>query len=589
MEFSDFPPAFDDGWIAECNALVESAGGIPPHINYGSVKTCAHAVVIDADAKAVMEQHLQEHGSDMASRFAVLRYFWIAKQASGAPDCEDAAEKAVRDDAREACRDLIEQLAPENIASPEEALWEFKQAFILGEWKRLQRLAGHKDLAGFSSDDLNLLLGRAIWLCNSRHWASVVLSLVTGRQGDELPWEPLIDGDQLQVCNFAGAPPESHEAADQRSVLDAMACLRKVRPETMGPHWGILADCEMMVGRPGQCAEIWERHGAEILKPVAQALGRMPVDVLSTPDYQFPIADLWDEAGRADKVIETLEALRSRRPRLQGVNRRLVDCYMRGGDLETATQRAMDEAKCDEVFREDGIVRLLLRQCGRAEEAERRLKAAQEKYESSPFSTGQRTAIGNVLQLTWKPLARLSRDVQSRWIMALHWCYGEHPSAFSDTERAGLAIRDCSLALETHLKETLFEPLRDGATPTEVRMLPERFQKLKAFLAGGQINLGEMLHAVAQASPAIPGTIKKLWDVLNKRSTKPSAWQDRKYLEIPSIRNRNAHDCRPGITGISIEEAEHCIELCQEFLTLLETPPSPAPRPGQPRHRSDAL
>ena len=212
----------------------------------------------------------------------------------------------------------------------------------------------------------------------------------------------------------------------------------------------------------------------------------------------------------------------------------------------------------------------------------RRLKEAQEKYESGPLSTGQRTAIRNVLQLTWKPLARLSPDVQKAWISGLHWCYGQHSEEISDEERAGLAIRSCSLAFETHLQETLFEPLRNGATPTEVSLLPERLQKLRTFLAGSKISLWEMLDTIAQARPAISGTIKTLWAVLNKRSSRPSALQDRKYLEIPSIRNRNAHDCRPGVTGISMEEARHCIELCQEFLTILETPPTSAPRPGQP-------
>jgi hypothetical protein len=513
MEFLDFPPAFDDHWIAQCDALVESNSGIPPHINHGSGETFAHAIVIDADTIAAMEQHLQKRASDLASRFAVLRYLWTAQQPSGeAADEEDVAEKAARDGGRQACRDFIDRLAPENIASPKQAMWEFKQAFILGQWERLKRLAGCKDLANFSSDDLNLLSARALWLCNGGHWASVILSLVSGRQDEELPWEALIDGDQLRVSSAAGLPPEPHQAALSRDlVLDAIACLRKAQPEIMGPHWGILADCETMAGMPGQCAEIWERHGADILKPVAHALGRFPADIVSLPDYQFPIADLWEEAGRTDKVIETLAALRSRRPSLHGVNRRLVGCYLRGGDLETAAQRAQEEAKYDEVFREDSIVRLLLRQCSRAEEAERRLMAAQEKYETSPISTGQRTAIRNVLQLTWKPFDRLSRDVQSRWIMALHWCYGEHPSAFSDTELAGRAIGDCTAAFETHLRESLFEPLRDAAGRTEIRLLSDTFGPLRSFLERtGPIDLGTMLHAVASANPSVAGVIKRL-------------------------------------------------------------------------------
>jgi hypothetical protein len=517
----------------------------------------------------------------MASRFAVLRYLWTAWLASSpADDEEHAAEKAVRAEAHRALLDFVDRLAPESFATKDQAMWEFKQAFILGQWERLKRLAGHKDLASLSSDDLNLLLARALWLRNSWHWGRVILSLVTGHQDEELPWEPLIDGDQLLVSSAAGLPPESHEAdLSKDQVLDAIACLRKVQPESMGPHWGILADCEAMTGMPGQCAEIWEKHGIEILKPVAQALGRSPADVVSLPYYQFPIADLWDEAGRADKVIETLEALRSRRSNLQGVNRRLVDCYLRRGDPETAAQRAQDEAKCDEVFREDSVVRLLLRQCGKAEEAECRLKEAQEKYESSPLSTGQRTAIRNVLQLTWKPLARLSRDIQEAWISGLHWCYGQHSEEISDGERAGLAVFSCSRAFETHLQETLFEPLRRAVTRAEIDSLPDT--PLKSFLKGRtSASLAVMLNEVVSAKANISDVSKKLLDLLNQRCSNADALRHEKYDPIPDLRNPNAHDCRPGVTGLSIEKARQCIELCHEFLTILETPPTSAPRPG---------
>lgn len=587
MESFDSPPAFDDGWVTQCDAVVESNGGVPPHINYGSQETYAHAIVIDADTKAAMERHLQEHASDMASRFAVLRYLWIAQQPSGAAEDESAAEETVGVDARDALRGLIDRLAPESISTREQAMWEFKQAFILLQWQRLKRLAGCRDLANLSSDDLNLLLGRALWLCNSWHWGSVILSLVTGNQDDDLPWERLIDGDQLVVSSSAGLPPELHETALSRDlVLDAIACLRKVQSDLMGPHWGILADCEAMTGMPGQCAEIWEKHGVEILTPVAQALGRSPADVVSLPDYQFLIADLWEQAGRTDKVIETLELVRSRDLTLRGVSRRLADCYLLKGDPEAADRCIRDEAKRDEVFREDSIVRLLLRQSGRNEEAEQRLQAVQEEYEAGSAASGQRATIQNVLQLAWKPFVRLSADVQSRWVMALHWCYGEHPAAFSETERAGRAIGDCTQALETHLRESLFEPLRGGAdapTQTEIRLLADTFRPLRSFLEKtGPIDLGAMLHAVSSASPSVAGVIKRFWDLLKKRSASPYGLQDGKYREIPNIRNPNAHDCRPGVSVISMEKARHCIELCQEFLTILETPPPPPPRPGQP-------
>ena len=139
-----------------------------------------------------------------------------------------------------------------------------------------------------------------------------------------------------------------------------------------------------MTGMPGRCAAIWEKHGVEILTPVTQAVGRLPADAVFLPDYQFPIADLWEEAGRIDKVIETLELIRSRHPALQGVSRRLADYYLRRGDVETAGQCIRDEAKRDEIFREDSIVRLFLWECGNPQEADRRLMEAQAGYESSP-------------------------------------------------------------------------------------------------------------------------------------------------------------------------------------------------------------
>ena len=417
----------------------------------------------------------EKQASDMVSRFTVLRFLWtawIAQRASGqSEDEEDVADKATRVEAHKDLLEFVDRLAPESIATPEQAMWEFKQAFILFHWERLKRLGGrYQTLAGLSNDDLNLLLGRALWLSNSWHWAKVILSSVSGHQTEDLAWEPFIDGDQLLVSSLAGLPPESHGAALSKDlVLESIACLRKVQPESMGPHWGILADCEAMTGMPGQCAEIWEKHGIEILKPVAHANGRSPADILSLPDYQFPIANLWKEAERTNKVIKTLELLRGRYP---GVNRTLVDCYLRIGDLETATLRAQDEAKDDEVFREDSIVRLLLRQCGKAEEAERHLKRKRKRNTRVvPTVPGRGQQSGSAPH-DLEALRSVVADVQSRWVMALHWCYGEHPAAFSDTEWAGRAIGDCTVAFEIHLQETLFEPLRRAVTETEIDSLP---------------------------------------------------------------------------------------------------------------------
>jgi hypothetical protein len=117
-----------------------------------------------------MERHLDEHDSDMASRFAVLRYLWTAEQAAGAPDDEEnAAGRRVRADAHQALADFIDRLPPEGIAGPEQLTWEFKQAFILLRWERLKRFGGSR-IAGLSKNRLNLLLGRALWLCDSWRW-----------------------------------------------------------------------------------------------------------------------------------------------------------------------------------------------------------------------------------------------------------------------------------------------------------------------------------------------------------------------------------------------------------------------------------
>jgi tetratricopeptide (TPR) repeat protein len=388
------------------------------------------------------------------------------------------------------------------------------------------------------------------------------------------------------------AHAQSHEAAvGEDVILNAIASLRKVRPEVMGAHWGILADCHAMAHEPGACAKIWEDHGVEIVTPLADSLGRSAADILSEPARQLQIADLWAAAELPQKEIETLESLRGSHPRLQGVNRRLADCYMRAGDLGTATQRIQDEACCDEAFRDDPIVRLLLRQCGNAEEADRRLKEAREKYENSVASGGQRNAIRNVLQLTWKPFVGLSPSIQEDWVKGLHWCYGEHPLGFDETERAEEAIYRCTRALESHLREKLFEPLREAATATEIKQLPKAFEPLRSFLekrsttqaeaSGQHITLTVMLDAVLSAGPSVSGVFKRLWDLLNKRSSKPHALKSKRYLDIAPIRNPNVHESRPVISGITMAQARRCVELCAEFFSVLETPPLPA-GPGQP-------
>ncbi len=189
-----------------------------------------------------------------------------------------------------------------------------------------------------------------------------------------------------------------------------------------------------------------------------------------------------------------------RRQRLVGVNRRLAECYLRMNppDLERATQRLRDEVGADEAFSEDSIVRLFLHQYERNWEVERQLSEAREKYESSPGSFGQRTAIRNVLRLAWYPFSRLSQDVQEDWLTGLWWCFGDHPPQFDETERGEYAVTRCTRALETHLREKLFEPLKQLATDWEKDQLSRPM-----FTIPGIMTLTEISAEHGMVSPHI--------------------------------------------------------------------------------------
>ena len=250
MEFLEgLLPRFGHGWTAGCEAIVTDNGGSPPNINYPADTIYAYPDVVDEDSQTAMEEYLQGRVSDRVSRFTVLRYLWTAWHASVPPEGiwdaadhreEDPDEKAMRIDARKALLDFVDLLVPESITTPEQALWGFKQAFILYRWERLKRL-GHQyaKLAKLTSDDLNLLLARALWLPNSRYWAELVLALASGHPTGDLSWEALIDGDQLEISNATSLPPEPHEAGISRElVLEVIAYLRNIRQETMGAHLG---------------------------------------------------------------------------------------------------------------------------------------------------------------------------------------------------------------------------------------------------------------------------------------------------------------------------------------------------------------
>jgi len=164
-------------------------------------------------------------------------------------------------------------------------------------------------------------------------------------------------------------------------------------------------------------------------------------------------------------------------------------------------------------------------------------------------------------------------DVQGDWTVGLWWCYGEHPAQYDEIERAGYAVSKCCLALETHIREMLFEPLRRIVTQTESRQLPDNHAALKSFLQGAYIDLGTMLEALAFADPTRPGAHKRLWDLLSKRSSKPRDLQRDRYREICLIRNPCSHESRRAISGATIELARRCAELCQKFYRSLSCRP----------------
>ncbi len=588
MEFPNTLPGFDEGWISQSDAIVAAHGGIPPHLSYrrADYEVDAGRILVDDEIEKAIADHVQRRGSDLPSRFAALNYLWTADCAGFARSCEedddDSPVPVSGRVAHMALRRLVDRLDPESISTPEQAAWEFKQALILGNGDRLRRLGERRRaLGGMSSDDLNLLMGRAFWFPNSQHWASFYAQVagVPVRVGDA-SWEAVLDGDRLAVSQAAALPPETHEPQDRDLIVDAIASLRKVSPGSMGPHWGILADCEAMTDSPDQCASIWEQYGAEILQPFAETEKCSGASLLSLPDYQLRIADLWEEADRPEKAIETLESLRRTRPRLQGVNRRLVELYIGRNDLDLAVRRLRDEADCDEVFHADSIVRLALWAQQDSEEARAKLLEQRDRYQSYSSNVGQRTAIRNVLCLVWRPFDQLSPSVQEDWVRGLWWCHGEHSGELSESERARDAVTNCARALETHLREKVFERLRETAKPTDVGCLPKGLQNLQDYLKRNkaQVELGVMLDAVQSSSPTSSGVAKALWDLLCKRSSNPHSLRDPRFDRIRKLRNSASHDSR---LGPSIEEAKECLRLCEEFLSILEQPPQPRPVPGR--------
>jgi hypothetical protein len=165
MEFPDALPAFDEDWISQSRAIITAHGGTPPHINFsrGDYAVEPETILVDEEIEEAIFKHVRDCGSDLPSRFAALNYLWVARLAISASCEEDDDDSGGRDHRREAwraLRQLVDRLDPESVSTPEQAVWEFKQAFILQNWDRLKSLGlRRRTLEGTSPDDLNLLMG----------------------------------------------------------------------------------------------------------------------------------------------------------------------------------------------------------------------------------------------------------------------------------------------------------------------------------------------------------------------------------------------------------------------------------------------
>src|SRR5581483_6173598 len=154
-------PPFNDEWIARCAAAVHAKGGIPPHIatpvHPNETTYAFRATITDEPNIRAMEAFLRTHQDDLSSRFTVLHYLYAASCASapgdritdnldalmngGWQEAQDEADQELRSALRPILNDFVERLSPESISTPDQAMWEFKQALILGRPERLKRLA----------------------------------------------------------------------------------------------------------------------------------------------------------------------------------------------------------------------------------------------------------------------------------------------------------------------------------------------------------------------------------------------------------------------------------------------------------------
>lgn len=291
------------------------------------------------------------------------------------------AEESSRDAAKAVLLRFTNQLDASRIRTAPHALWELKQAWLFKDWERLRDTSRrYVQLAGLSSGDLDLLLGRSLWLRQSDH---------------RFEWEKIIEGEPWAISLAVLFPPEPNSAAlDANSIIYAKGCFEEVSkaaPSGLGVHWGVLAHCAAMTGDPGRAASIYEERWKEICQPglayIADAqhvpLGERQI---LPPECQELIADLWESAHQPDKLIDTLASLRRNHPKRQGVNRRLAEIYARQTNYVRAYERLRAEADCDEAFGEDPFISLAL-QSGIAFGE---LQASRERYENKPAISGNR-------------------------------------------------------------------------------------------------------------------------------------------------------------------------------------------------------
>jgi len=158
-----FLPLFNKDWVAQCKAVMKESADRPPNITRYPFSNLGKAIyadpsVLEEESLSEMGRYLKQRSCNMASRFAVLCYLRCVSLANVAPDLrhwsnddeeEVPVETGMIAKANQALGEFLELLVPEKVVSPEQALWEFKQAFLLCRTERLMRLGrAYPQIAG---------------------------------------------------------------------------------------------------------------------------------------------------------------------------------------------------------------------------------------------------------------------------------------------------------------------------------------------------------------------------------------------------------------------------------------------------------